>query len=585
MSLISVEKNSLENYLDENEKEFDKIVIINNVDANLLQRGLSIVEKFIVDRNLILYGGLAIDFALRLHGTCLYPDDAVPDYDMYSSDSVKDCYDLTDIMFANGMTTSRSVPALYVRAMKNSVSSNRSWIADLSYVPIDIYTRLPTLVYNGMRFIHPHYQMIDTHQSLSAPFQNPAIGEPVFVRFKKDIERYNLLVKYYPLPNIVLKNTDVKPTTITLRYMSEVLIMFPAYGAMLRKFNEFSKDARTKFPELVLPDLFQLRFQCGSNYTLKNNVINTPVNGSSIINNDALNNFKLNMTTLTCESFNGEYSIIHCNVHDFLNSMIELSSLHPNHFEPFLNIIPKRTVFNYRDYKFTIYNTSGYLIGYSEFNIDGLQIKVASVQYQLKLLLAYYLFDPDDNMKHIYLSCYNSLCRIINFTEQFFKLVEALNTNDKNPAILPTQTIVSLGQTDSDIIHTNKIIPNINISKSTFDSAVLNHPFMLPVKPYGYQNCNTFSEREELSFNMIDMNLGISDSIGIPMPKNYNAGTNRPPSFDYHASKYFRISGKQISGKHIGGDHNDKQSTNIPNHDNNSYDDNDNIDKSDNDKL
>lgn len=464
-------------FIDDNEKTFEKIVVDKNIDANILQRGLRIVEKFIRDRGLILYGGQAIDFALRLHGQAIYPDDAVPDYDMYSPDSVKDCYDLTDIFAKEGMTTARSVTAMYVRAMKNSVSERRAWIADLSYVPKSIFPQLPILVYKGMKIIHPHYQMVDLHQSLSAPFQNPSIGEPIFARYKKDIERYNILVKYYPLPEIKSSDISLKPTEVHIRYISEVLIMFPAYGAMFRKFREFEKEVHLKYPDIKSPDdLFELRFESGGS------------------------------TKLIFDTYNREYSIIHCDIPSYLNQVVELSRLTPTNYEPFLNIIPKKTEFPYRDYHFTIYNTAGYLIGRSEFTIDGMTINVASIQYQLKLLLANYLFEPNEELKKVYLACYHSLQKMIRFAEEFFH----------------------------QIMSTSGFKPN-----KEFADAVINNPFMLPVKVYG---CENMSERDLITINMIEKSLG-RDSEYFPIPQGYKAGDERPPLFDYSKSKFFRISG------------------------------------------
>ena len=467
---------SHDEFIDEHEKDFEKIVIDRNVDADILQRGLRIVEKFIRDRGLILYGGQAIDFALRLLGTKIYPDDAVPDYDMYSGDPVKDCYDLTDIFEKEGMGGARSVVAMYVRAMKNSVSERRAWIADIAYVPADIYPQLPYLTYKGMKFIHPHYQMVDLHQSLSAPFSNPAIGEPIFARYKKDIQRFGLMRKYYPLPDVDLKLIKTKPKEVFIRYTDEVLIMFPAYSAMYRKFREFEKMVVSKFPDLTAPDdVFEM-------------------------------NFSTNRSKIECDSYNGEFSIIHCDIPAYLARVVELTKLEPVNHEPFLNIIPKKTEFAYRDYNFTIYNTAGYLIGRSQFQIDDLNINVASIQFQMKLLLAHYLFEKDEQLKMVYLACYKGLMKMIKYAEQFFDRIRKLE------------------------------------DKKEFKKAVLNNPFMLPVSVYG---CDNISERDQITININEKNLG-RDSDFIPMPKGYKAGDPRPPPFDYQKSKFFRISGNVI---------------------------------------
>ena len=45
---------------------------------------LTIVKQFIISNDLILVGGMAIDFALKLKGDQIYTDDQLPDYDFDS---------------------------------------------------------------------------------------------------------------------------------------------------------------------------------------------------------------------------------------------------------------------------------------------------------------------------------------------------------------------------------------------------------------------------------------------------------------------------------------------------------------------
>lgn len=480
-------------------KIYEKIVNENNIDANLLKKGFKLVEKFIHDRGLILYGGMAIDFALRLKGSSIYPDDAIPDYDFFSPDSVKDSYDLTDIFAADGMNNARSIVAMYVRAMKNSVSERRSWVADIAYIPPDVFDRLPFLVYKQMKFVHPHYQMVDIHQSLSAPFQNPTLGESIFNRFKKDIERYGLLAKYYPLMsenekgNEKSKSKPTKPSEIHIRYIGEVMVGFAAYGAMLRKFNEFVKETTGKYAELEssIPDnLFQLRFE-------------------------AINN------KITFESFNGKFEIIHKDVTKYLTQVVELSSLEPVYIEAFLNVIPKKMQFAYRDYQFIIYDTSKYLITKSDFAIGGMQISVASIQYQLKLLLAQYLFEESVTLKNIFLSMYQSLIAMINYAEKFFNIAEEAMKVSKV----------------TNVSKDSQAKPSTNLH-----DAIITCPFLLSIDVYGN---GEKSERDEINTYYAEKNLG-RPVENIPLiPSGYTAGNKRPEPFDYNKSKFFNIGGKE----------------------------------------
>ena len=53
---------------------------------------LNHVRDFIKKEKRVLYGGMAIDLALRAKSKKLYDDDVVPDYDFYSPDHYVDAY-------------------------------------------------------------------------------------------------------------------------------------------------------------------------------------------------------------------------------------------------------------------------------------------------------------------------------------------------------------------------------------------------------------------------------------------------------------------------------------------------------------
>ena len=69
-----------------------------DADGPMQDRALEIVRKFAIDRRLVLYGGLSIDYSLRLKGRGIYPESKRPDFDMYSPRSVDDAYDLADLL-------------------------------------------------------------------------------------------------------------------------------------------------------------------------------------------------------------------------------------------------------------------------------------------------------------------------------------------------------------------------------------------------------------------------------------------------------------------------------------------------------
>lgn len=165
-------------------------------DADNIDSALEYVKDFIIKRKLILFGGQAIDYALRLKGSFLYPNDLRPDYDFLSDNSVEDAYDLADLLISKGFVKVDVVRGLHVQTMR--VRVNVIPVADVGFVPSNIFKKLPTFDYMGMRIITPTYQRADMHIPMSLPFTG-APKENCFHRWKKDIKRLNLFQKFFPI--------------------------------------------------------------------------------------------------------------------------------------------------------------------------------------------------------------------------------------------------------------------------------------------------------------------------------------------------------------------------------------------------
>ncbi|MDE2099322.1 MAG: hypothetical protein KGL39_18860 [Patescibacteria group bacterium] len=191
-------KASVARHIEENAERLKVLAQRRDADAGMQDRALAIVRDFIIERKLIVFGGLSIDFALRLKGARLYPDEERPDYDCLSPNSVDDAYDLADILQRAGFWNVSAIRAIHIQTMK--VRTDFVVVADIGFAPREIYDRLPVVVWNGMRALHPNYQRMDMHLSFCYPFDG-APREAVFHRWlKKDFKRYNMLAKHYPAP-------------------------------------------------------------------------------------------------------------------------------------------------------------------------------------------------------------------------------------------------------------------------------------------------------------------------------------------------------------------------------------------------
>ena len=177
-------------------KDYEVVAQRRDADGPMIDRALEIVRRFIVERGLILFGGLAIDYAARLKGSAIYPDDQRPDFDFFSPRSVDDAYDLADILGKAGFEGVGAVRGIHVQTMK--VRTEHVWVADIGYAPPDVFAKIPTFDYRGMRVVHPDYQRMDMHLAFCFPFSGQP-REDVFHRWAKDLRRFNLLETLYPV--------------------------------------------------------------------------------------------------------------------------------------------------------------------------------------------------------------------------------------------------------------------------------------------------------------------------------------------------------------------------------------------------
>ena len=170
-----------------------------------ITEALRIVKQFIIDKRLILVGGMAIDFALKLNGDSIYTEGQLPDYDFYSPTHIEHAYELSQILCKKKFTNVSCIQALHLTTMK--VRVNFEVVADITYCPSSIFKKIPYLKYADIKLVHPHYQMIDQHNAISIPFENPG-REVIFHRWKKDMIRYDKLYKYYP---VVITKENLPP--------------------------------------------------------------------------------------------------------------------------------------------------------------------------------------------------------------------------------------------------------------------------------------------------------------------------------------------------------------------------------------
>jgi Poly(A) polymerase catalytic subunit len=244
----------------DNLKDYENIALRHDPVYIGVEKVVDVLKEFIVKHGLIIYGGLAIDYALRMHDDRLYPDDLLQvDYDFFSPDNVHHAYQLANIFYkvVSDMTTAedaegvRAINATHVKTLRVDIRDNH-FLADLSYVPADLFPLLPTLEYDGIKFIHPDYQRTDIHHSLAFPYQNAPM-EVISNRWKKDLTRFNMLVKYYPIEYTDLSTVKQggAKKVVSTSYAKYILGGFHAYKIMYLEVGKHNGN----LPTDILPPL------------------------------------------------------------------------------------------------------------------------------------------------------------------------------------------------------------------------------------------------------------------------------------------------------------------------------------------
>ncbi len=231
------EESNLSKVISVDAKHYEKIAEGADPLIKDIMRAIDAAKKFIIRKARILYGGTAIDHALRLKGDKLYDDNAIPDLDFYSPENIKDAYELAEIFYGMGYKEARAIVGIHPTIMKVDIGGNH-WICDIAYFTPALYDTLPTLIYQDMRSVHTDYQRIDVHSSLAFPYDNPP-REVIFDRWEKDIKRFNIFDKYYPWLPIADLDKHIAPYkshagVAPLGFIYSGFIAFAAYCEILK---------------------------------------------------------------------------------------------------------------------------------------------------------------------------------------------------------------------------------------------------------------------------------------------------------------------------------------------------------------
>lgn len=350
------------------------------------KKALDVVKRFLITKKLVLYGGMAMDMAFRLKGSRLYDpaDNKLEDYDFYSPNPIEDAYELADILHKEGFPEVNAINALHVTTMRVRLGTKN--VADISYIPPNIFKKLPTLNFkdtNGdvYTIINPIFQRIDLHESLTEPVRDAPM-EVYFNRFAKDIKRFKMLDEMYP---VTAKKSAMKLVDVNVPNLTDVLwVGYVSYAIHYKQLTELLETS----PKLQE----KYRDQYGQLVSLSI----TSIDGELYV--------QAPKPTLSMYS------------DEFETTLIELNKIYPKATTKYYNTYldrsrPRMIRLTKSKTEIEIFDNARSTKTYIDVNIDKIPIKGASIQLTLMYFLQRH-FEHDESLLF-----YNSTLELLKLTE------------------------------------------------------------------------------------------------------------------------------------------------------------------------
>jgi len=157
------------------------------------------IEAFIKKKNLIGYGGTAINHALPKESK-FYQEDDIPDYDFFSTQPTEDIRELADLLSPH-FPNVEVKPAMFLGTYKLFV--NYLPLVDMTHIDEELFHTLwaDSFQKEGIHYVPYNYLRMSMYQELARPMGDIS-------RWTKIFQRLSLLNKHHPF---LIRNCNVKP--------------------------------------------------------------------------------------------------------------------------------------------------------------------------------------------------------------------------------------------------------------------------------------------------------------------------------------------------------------------------------------
>tara|TARA_B110000503_G_scaffold72159_1_gene111704 strand:+ start:1883 stop:3457 length:1575 start_codon:yes stop_codon:yes gene_type:complete len=213
-----MKKNKKSVYKKELEILSEAVINKENTEKNIINspttiKIIELLENFISSKNLICYGGMAINNILPKNKQFYDKQNELPDYDFFSTDALNDAKELADIYFKEGFDNVESKSGLHEGTYK--VYVNFLQVADITQLEKGFFQNIKktSMKMNDILYAPPNFLRMSIYLELSRP-------DGDISRWEKIYNRLQLLNKYHPLTGDCLNNSinKIKNNTINKTY-------------------------------------------------------------------------------------------------------------------------------------------------------------------------------------------------------------------------------------------------------------------------------------------------------------------------------------------------------------------------------
>lgn len=222
----------------------------------------SIIKEYIKKNKRKIYGGYGLNELLKDKNpeSAIYKENLEnpKDIDFYSTDPIYDFINICNELHKAGLKFIMGQESLHRETY--SIKVKNIEYCNISYVPKNIYNKMPFKEIDGYYYVHPYFMMIDMLRMFTDPLTS-------FWRLPKGIySRFLLLEKYYPLPQNLNKKIffpkhkelGEKALEIISKFIkdrkSTVLIGFMIYNIYLEESRSNNKKINIPYYEIISTD-------------------------------------------------------------------------------------------------------------------------------------------------------------------------------------------------------------------------------------------------------------------------------------------------------------------------------------------